>query len=134
MADNGSLDPKKYIAWNMICNLTISNQDKLHLKLLSAKYWAFYSGLNMLIILSYKVKPQFRALRRQASTKIRKEAFLQPPTLSHWDWVTHICVGDLTIIGSDNGLSPDWRRAITWTNVGILLIVPLGINLSEILI
>ena len=54
--------------------------------------------------------------------------------LTHWGRVTHICVGNLTIIGSDNGLSPGRRQAITWTNVGILLIGPLGTNFSEILI
>ena len=46
----------------------------------------------------------------------------------------HICVGKLTIIGSDNGLSPEQRQAIIWTNAGILLIGPLGTNFSEILI
>ena len=54
--------------------------------------------------------------------------------ITHWRQVTHICVGNLTIIGSDNGLSPGRRQAITWTNVGILLIGPLGTNFSEILI
>ena len=48
--------------------------------------------------------------------------------------MTHICVGKLTIIGSDNGLSPGRRQAIIWTNDGILLIGPLGTNFSEILI
>ena len=48
--------------------------------------------------------------------------------------VTHICVGNLTIIGSDNVLSPDRRQAIILTNSGILLIGPLGTNFSEILI
>ena len=48
--------------------------------------------------------------------------------------VTHICVSDVTIIGLDNGLSPGRRPAIIWTNAGILLIGPLGINLGEILI
>ena len=48
--------------------------------------------------------------------------------------MTHICVGKFTIIGSDNGLSPGRRQAIIWTNAGILLIRPLGINFSEILI
>ena len=33
----------------------------------------------------------------------------------------HICVTKLTIIGSDNGLSPGRRRPIIWTNAGILL-------------
>ena len=46
--------------------------------------------------------------------------------------MTHICVGNLTIIGSDNGLLPGRRQAITWTNVGILLIGPLWTNFSEI--
>ena len=54
--------------------------------------------------------------------------------LTHWGRVTHICVGNLTIIGSYNGLSPGRRQAIIWTNVGILLIGPLGTNFSEILI
>ena len=30
----------------------------------------------------------------------------------HWGRVTHICVSNLTIIGSDNGLSPGRRQAI----------------------
>ena len=54
--------------------------------------------------------------------------------LTHWCRVRHICVGKLTIIGSDNGLSPERRQAIIWTNAGILLIGPLGTNFSEILI
>ena len=54
--------------------------------------------------------------------------------LTHWGRVTHICVSKLTIIGSDNGLSPDRRQAIIWTNAGLLLIGPLGTNFSEILI
>ena len=54
--------------------------------------------------------------------------------LTHWGRVTHICVSKMTIIGSDNGLSPGRRQAIIWTSVGILLIGPLGTNFSEILI
>ena len=54
--------------------------------------------------------------------------------LTHWGRVTHICVGKLTIIGSDNGLSPEQRQAIIWTNAGILLIEPLGTNFSETVI
>ena len=54
--------------------------------------------------------------------------------LTHWGRVTHICYGNLTIIGPDNGLSPGRRQAIIWTKVGILLIEPLGTNISEILV
>ena len=53
---------------------------------------------------------------------------------THRGRVTHICVGELTIIGSDIGLSPGRRQAIIWTNAGILLIWPLGTNFREILI
>ena len=48
--------------------------------------------------------------------------------------MTHICVGNLTIIGADNGLWPGRRQAITWTNAWILLISPSGTNFSEIVI
>ena len=51
--------------------------------------------------------------------------------ITHWGRVTHICVSKLTIIGSNNGLSPGWRQAIIRTNAGILLIEPLGTNFSE---
>ena len=56
------------------------------------------------------------------------------PLVKYWGRVTHICVGKLTIVGSDNGLSPGRRQAIILTNAGILLIGPLGTNFSEILI
>ena len=46
----------------------------------------------------------------------------------------HICVSKLSIIGSDNGLSPGRCQAIICTNDGILLIGALGTNFSEILI
>ena len=36
----------------------------------------------------------------------------------------NMCISNLTIIGSDNGLSPVWRQAIIWTNAWILLIGP----------
>ena len=51
--------------------------------------------------------------------------------LTHWGRVTHMCVGKLTNIDSDNGLSPERRQAIIWTNAGILLIWPLGTKFSE---
>ena len=53
--------------------------------------------------------------------------------LTHWGQVTHICVGKLIIIGSDNGLSPERRQANMWTNARILLIGTLGTTFSEIL-
>ena len=54
--------------------------------------------------------------------------------LTHSGRVTHICVGNSTIIGSDNSLSPGRCQAIIGTNTGILLIGPLGTNFSDILI
>ena len=48
--------------------------------------------------------------------------------------MTHICVGYLTVIGSDNGLSHGRRQAMIWTNAGILFIGPLGTNSREMFI
>ena len=52
-------------------------------------------------------------------------------SLTHWGRVTHICVSDLTSIGSDNGLSSGRRQTIIRNNAGILLIRPLGTNFNE---
>ena len=38
--------------------------------------------------------------------------------LTHWDRVTLICAYKLTIIDSENALSPRRRQAIIWTNDG----------------
>ena len=54
--------------------------------------------------------------------------------LTNWGRATHICVSKLTIIASDNCLSPGRRQAIIWNNVGILSIGLLGTNVSEIII
>ena len=48
--------------------------------------------------------------------------------------MTHICVDNLTVIGSDNGLLAGRRQAIIWTNDEILLIGPSETNFSEVLI
>ena len=52
--------------------------------------------------------------------------------LSRWSRMTHICVSELTIRDSDNGVSPGRPHAIIWPNYGTLLIKPLGTNFSEI--
>ena len=58
-------------------------------------------------------------------------------SLTHWGRVTHICVSNLTMIGSDNGLAPTRHQAIIWTIAEMLSIGPLGVTfyviLSEIL-
>ena len=67
------------------------------------------------------------------STPVSIVMHVCPESLTHWGRVTHICVIKLTIIGSDNGLSPGRHQAIIWINAGILLIRTLGTNFSEIL-
>ena len=73
---------------------------------------------------------------RKRYYKMSASVSLLVPTsvLTHWGRVTHICVGKLIIIGSDNGLSPDRRQAIIWTNAGLLSIGPLQTYFSENLI
>ena len=53
------------------------------------------------------------------------------PMLIHWGQVTHICVNNLAIIGSDHGLSPGQRQAIIWTNAGISSIKLFGTNFTD---
>ena len=82
---------------------------------------------------------QFLKWRNGASLGVYRTLHMQctmPSTcrIIHWGRVTHICVIKLTSIGSDNGLSPGQCRAIIWTNVGTLLIEPLGANFNEIVI
>ena len=69
---------------------------------------------------------------RTMSARSRSDTMISIHVLTHWGRVTQICVSKLTIIGSDNGLSPGRRQAIIWTNGGILLIRSLGTNFSEI--
>ena len=57
-----------------------------------------------------------------------------PTDLTHWGRMTHICMCKLSIIGSDNGLSPGRRQAIIRTNAGILVIGSLWATLNESLI
>ena len=57
-----------------------------------------------------------------------------PVLITHCGRVTHICVAYLTVIASDNGLSPSRRQAIIWTNAEILIIRSSGTNVSEIVI
>ena len=58
---------------------------------------------------------------RQTTMSLRVIAFLTIclTILTHWGCVMHICVGNLTIIGSDNGFSHGRHQAIIWTKAGI---------------
>ena len=94
---------------------------------------------NSLEMFEMNADHQFRAILMQISEDEHCSKGIEDKrsgVLTHWGRVMHICVGNLTIIGSDNGLSPDQRQAITWTNARILLIGPLasGTNFSEIFI
>ena len=72
---------------------------------------------------------------RPIGTRPSANAVLMTQTqLTHWGRVTHICIGNLTIIGSDDGLLPCRHQAIISTNAGMLIIGPSGTNFSEILI
>ena len=54
--------------------------------------------------------------------------------LAHWGWVTHTCVCELNINGSNNGLSSSRLQAIMYTNDRKLLIRHLRKNFIEMLI
>ena len=52
--------------------------------------------------------------------------------LTHWGRVTHMCVSNLSSIGSDNGLSPGRRQAIIWTNAKLLSVGTLRTYFKEL--
>ena len=81
-----------------------------------------------------QVHPLICKVYRQQIQGCNKTDQLGLYSLTHWGRVTHICVGKLIIIGSDNGLSPDRRQAIIWTNAELLPIGPLRKYFSENLI
>ena len=58
----------------------------------------------------------------------------QVKQLTHWEWVVHISICKITIIGSDNGFLAGQHRAIIWTDAGIFLTGPLGTNFSDLYI
>ena len=78
-----------------------------------------------------RLSPCYQLYKTTIIVRVPKETWLP---LTHWGRVMHICVDNLNIIVSDNGLSPGRHQAIIWTNAGILLIGPLGTNSSEIAI
>ena len=95
-----------------------------------SKLWVWIVGLWPCEIVSCEV---LHDIEMTARTKRTAAAFCVSVRLTHWGRVTHICAGNLTIIGSDNGLSPGRRQAIIWTNDRILLIRTLRTKFSEIL-
>ena len=118
----------------------------------SAKWWPFCIDLNVLRIRMQWPRVIQRIKKRNCCVKttwlrlkyimwllgqwlneviIIRHHYVQLCLLAHWG---RVCISKLTIIGSDNGLSPGRRQAIIWTNAGILLIWPLGTNFNEILI
>ena len=73
-------------------------------------------------------------LKNTLSSTMFMKALTVTNGLTHWGRATHIYVSKLTIIASDNGLSPGRRQAIIWNNAGILSIGLSGTNFSEIII
>ena len=98
--------------------------NKMHLKMTFAKWRPFC--LSALMCYNFNIWNHSHISK--ATEHVWKLHFKQ--FLTHWGQVTHICVIKLSIIGSDNGLSPDRRQAIIWTNAGILIIGPLGANFN----
>ena len=79
----------------------------------------------------YFVLKLYTAIPQLSAERFHQQDWAMSGISTHWGRVTHICVRKLTIIGSDNGLSPGRRKAIIWTNAGILLIRSLGTNFNE---
>ena len=110
----------------IICTL------QMHMLIFPWGMWYLSSTSSCVSISLYRV-PHIACCWYVLSDKKASACLWHTLGLTHWGRVTHLCVSKLTIIGSDNGLSPGRRQAIIWTNAGILLIRTLGTNFSEIL-
>ena len=115
---------------------------KLHQE---GKLWGVFSDCKFWPIFSFHIAIEINLLGpSDAYIKVDSrlalsqwETSLQSNAVSHWlganlqSTLIYVSV-KYGIIGSDNGLLPSWHQAIIWSIAGILLIVPLGINFSEI--
>ena len=130
---------KSMLSWTLISILEIQSGDIFHMLydivtvLASKKMWHAWPDL---LTIFYARVVLIKWVRISSLYTIQQPTVTQRTTLinSLRPSDVYICIGKLTIIGSDNGLSPDRRQAIIWTNAGLLLIGPLGTNFSEILI
>ena len=114
-------------AWTGVVNCSCTNESEIMMYItlsceamgdINSKFYCLYPSLLSKILLD------IMHLGPSHSLKWEKMYFwftwkqFSMWVLTHWGRVTHICVGKLTIIGSDNGLSPERRQAIIWTNIG----------------
>ena len=83
------------------------------------------------VISRHIIKKSHRLLASFQFCEMIEVRYMFHVSLIHCCRVTHICVSKLTIIGSDNGLSPGRRQATIRTNAAILLTGPLITNSSE---
>ena len=122
------LDPQEQTIVNFKLDCRYLDSVKCSFKMSYAKWQSYCPGL------SWFIKSLVMDIIFHLWLSWNVRSTIQDHTLTHWGPVTQICVGKLTIIDSDNGLSPRRRQTIIWTNAGILLIGSLGTNFNEILI
>ena len=89
--------------------------------------------MNLVIIVLFKNFIMTWIIRTNHRKEIWRLAFCNQELLTHWCYMTDICVRNLTISSSDNGLLPGRHQAIIWTNDGISFTAPIQTNFSEIL-
>ena len=111
----------------VICEYVLGTECKTHFHIFCVYIFLIMTSMSV-------VHSIWNFARSTAMSLACTNEISQDLSLTHWGRVTHICVNKITIIGSDNGLSPGRRQAIIWTNAGILLNGPQGTNFSEILI
>ena len=111
----------------------------LHCESSIAYIWSLGISWNpqssMSLVITYLVKSWMKLLIHSHTPRcngwsLEMDKYFHP---TFHNRVMHTCASKLIIIGSDNSLSPCRRRAIIWTNAGILLIRTIGKNFCETL-
>ena len=95
---------------------------------------SIYAPLEPNLQMTYHLVLIYYAIRLLSDNYKNVIHFVRAWFETEWNRVTRIYVTKLTIIGTDNGLSPEWCQAIILTSACTLIIGPLGTNVSEILI
>ena len=85
----------------------------------SAKWQPFWvSRIGFVFLVDYQVSAHMNVHHGSAAVYLHQLQWSN--LLTHWGRVTHLCVSDLTIIGSDHGLSPSRSQSIIRTNANIV--------------
>ena len=136
--ENGGHFVSASMCWHTEANTRWTPLGRRHFQMQFCRWKCFNFDKNFTLVPKGPYDNKWSLVQVTAWRRKENKPLHEPMTTHFNDAYTgmhHLsCVSNLTIIGSDNGLSPGRRQAVIWTNAEILLIGSLGTNFNEILI